>query len=239
MSTPETTGVVGQERRRRSPLPFLLTAVVTAALLAGGTFAVWSASADLDDGTITAGDLNLTLTGGPTYYDVSADRSDAKPIEITGGLTLEGHEVGEGWLMVPGDTVAVVYQVEVTLVGGNMIGALSLDIDDDEPVVDIDYTFEAYWVYGDKPLKADEDTGLMYLTPGGSLHFDDAKALRMASTKETFVVVIYATFDPETKDRNGATKEEVLADVSITLTHVRTPGLGKFGTPTPGPSPEG
>ncbi|MCL2466360.1 MAG: SipW-dependent-type signal peptide-containing protein [Micrococcales bacterium] len=234
MSTPETTIVVAQERRRRSPL-LLVAAVVTAALLAGGTFALWSASLGLDGGTITAGDLNLELSDDPMYYDVSADRTDGQENEVVDGVT--GHEVDDTWLMVPGDTVAVVYEVEVTLTGDNMVAELSLDIDDDKLEIEgIDYTYKLYRENGDQ-LEASEGTDLVYLAPAESddeviagEEGEDVPVYSLADETETFTVVIFATFDVDTPGRQDVLAVDALENIKITLTQVRTPGIGLFAT---------
>ncbi|MCL2422470.1 MAG: alternate-type signal peptide domain-containing protein [Micrococcales bacterium] len=234
MSTPETTIVVTQERRRRFPVP-LVAGVAAAVLIGGSTFALWSVSQSLDGGTITAGDLDLTLAStGPDYYDVSDDRADAEALTIGDIDGLVGHAIDAStWRMVPGDTVAVVYEVEVTLEGDNMIGALSVDVEDAALLIpEMDYAVEVYLADGTQLDVATD--GVVYLAApetgqGGD---PDAEATTpvhaMATNSETLTVVVFGTFDPDTSDRDSVTVTETLAGVSISLKQVRTAGMGQF-----------
>ncbi|MDR0847561.1 MAG: alternate-type signal peptide domain-containing protein [Propionibacteriaceae bacterium] len=108
----------------------VIAAVAGAALLLGGsTYALWSATANLDGGSITAGNLNIAA-GTPSAYDVSSDRTDTSAIVIDGTTlgNLTGHGITQGtWKMVPGDTMALVLPYTLTLEGDNLVAALSID----------------------------------------------------------------------------------------------------------------
>ncbi|MDR2897073.1 MAG: SipW-dependent-type signal peptide-containing protein [Propionibacteriaceae bacterium] len=131
----------------------IIATVAGVALLAsGGTYALWTATANIDGGTITTGNLNLTA-GTSNVWDVSADRSDVGNVTtaaqaagadtpaftattltaFTGEPALQGHLIDNladsvastDWKMVPGDTVALVYPFEVELAGDNLVASLS------------------------------------------------------------------------------------------------------------------
>ncbi len=129
----------------------VIAAAAGAALLIGGsTYALWSASGNVTGGTITAGNLDLTVDQSRAY-DVSADRDDSTvaPVQITEGTTLtlatgetgsvtnlnntagaiSGHPIDKlaDWRIVPGDTVAVAIPMDVTLVGDNLVADLTMD----------------------------------------------------------------------------------------------------------------
>ncbi len=153
MSNLNTTPVivVTEEKKRRRGLIWVAAGAAAAVVAAGGgTFALWSDSASFSGGTITAGDLDLTLVKDTAFYDISPDRQDIAPIEASGVVLLDtskhdenipdgvdwmqneelmGHAITKiaDWRMVPGDTVAAVAETEVTLVGDNLVAELSVD----------------------------------------------------------------------------------------------------------------
>ncbi len=135
--------------RRRNAV---IAAAAGAALLIGGsTYALWSATDNINGGTITAGRLDLTV-GDIVAYDVSSDRTDsseaiATPLILADGYAesispklsvseeegeegaLAGHLIDDTdtWMIVPGDTVAVTIPLEIILEGDNLVAALTLD----------------------------------------------------------------------------------------------------------------
>lgn len=240
MSTPDTTVVVVEERRRRFPLP-LIAAVAGAALLGGTTFALWTAYGDLPGGTIQAGDLDLELKDTGTFYDVSADRADALiTVPGTDG-TVDGHEIADpsAWRIVPGDKVAVVYTVDVTLVGDNMVAALSLEESTGAGTMllndDMDYSFAVYRagveVVSETPLAGSALTYLAAPEAGqayGVADADGVTVFSMVSSTETFTVVVYGEFDSAAADQDNTTVTDTLGGLAVTLTQVRDSGIGQF-----------
>ncbi len=125
----------------------VIAGVAGAALLFGGsTYALWSASAGVDGGTITAGDLRL-VGGTSSVWDVSTGqdgttyRTDQTENAIKvvmntvgeeeGGTALDGapyaHAIDKStWRMVPGDEVAIALPYKVTLEGDNLVAVLEL-----------------------------------------------------------------------------------------------------------------
>ncbi len=236
MSTTPDTVVVVDERRRRFPVP-LVAAVATAALLGGSTFALWSASGDLTGGTVVAGDLDLSLKSS-AFFDVSADRADVVQNPITSGVKITGHTVDLAkWRIVPGDKVAMVHTVDVTLEGDNMVAALSVT---EKPGADlnIDGMSYSYEVYRSSGTKLVSETALgtaqsLYLAApeaaGAVGPGVDAEAVTpvyaLSGAKETLVVVVYGTFDAAQVDTLDSAKAyDALSDLTVTLTQVRDTG---------------
>ncbi|SFJ80444.1 alternate-type signal peptide domain-containing protein [Cellulomonas sp. KH9] len=96
------------------------------ALLAGGaTFATWSDSATQNGGVITSGNLDIEPVGAPTWYDVSADRTDGGA--VTPVTNLPAHTVDlTQWKIVPGDRAEATYSFDVKLEGDNLAAKLDL-----------------------------------------------------------------------------------------------------------------
>ncbi|MCL2593911.1 MAG: SipW-dependent-type signal peptide-containing protein [Promicromonosporaceae bacterium] len=196
MNTPMI--VVTEEKNRRKGL--LWMAGITAgavALVGGGTFALWSASDDFSGGSITAGDLNITVTAESGMFDVSEDRADRNTnVPGTGNLVndewangLMGHKIDTAnWRIVPGDTVAMAIVADVVLVGDNMVAALTLTELDDEgdglsDALNNPFMEWSYEVYVGGALRASgdiddfsEELHLAYLTTNvlnSGVYFDD------------------------------------------------------------------
>ena len=141
-----------EKKNGRKRVTAIIAVAAGAALLIGGsTYALWSATAGKDGGTITSGDLNL-VAGEASSYDVSFDRSDETfpavaidgsnvpltfnkdqadvvPLNTDDDGILTGHVIDNltDWRIVPGDTVAVLFPYTVTLKGDNMVAQLTLD----------------------------------------------------------------------------------------------------------------
>jgi alternate signal-mediated exported protein len=229
-----TVVVVTDDRRRRRGLLWVAGAVA-ALLLGGSTFALWSANVVFSGGTITAGDLNLTEVTDTAFYDVSDDRTDADVTLPGTDGSRQGHAIDslETWRMVPGDTVAAVFSAEVTLEGDNLVGRLSvsgMDTQSGAPASTI-WSTEVY--RGGVLLYQSElpaDGTVTYLSAPGTgqgAGAEDAKpdnVQAMDQTTETFTVVVYDTFDPDTADRTDVQKADVLASLTLQLDQVRDTG---------------
>ncbi len=148
--TPRTTTTVVVEERRRRKAPILWIAGGAACLLAAGsTFALWQDTAVFTGGTITAGNLDLVTDQTPSFYDVSTISGDPNPANagtssasglITDASLLRadesttipnttglGHAIDpSSWRITPGDTVAAVYDADVTLKGDNLVADLNI-----------------------------------------------------------------------------------------------------------------
>lgn len=203
-------------QKRRNAI--IAAALGAALLMGGGTYALWSASADLGGAKITAGDLNIT-TGDNTYmYDISADSLTAgSPVAISYGTTelgdLTGIVIDNTFVIVPGDTIAFVYSYDITLVGDNIAAELSIDSETTEvnfPTESLTFSFNLFDEDGDlfKSGSLDDIGGLLYT-------FDEP-------TEESIYLVFMVTFDSATSDRDDVTEVLSLGDLlSVTLTQVR------------------
>jgi alternate signal-mediated exported protein len=227
--------VVTEEKKRRKGL--LWVAGGTALLLGGSTFALWSASADIGGGSVTAGDLNITAEDESSFWDVSADRLDATD-ELPGtDGSQPGHLIDDTatWRMVPGDKVAAVFDATVTLEGDNLVGHLTVDgLDGAEGQFNegINWSYEVY--SGDQLLSAeaalpsDGNTGMFFSAPraGQDSGASDANDLvvEMEETTKNVTVVIYGEFDAATEEREMVTVEHTLGELKLTLNQVRSVG---------------
>ena len=140
-----------EKKNGRKRVTAIIAVAAGAALLIGGsTYALWSATAGMDGGKITSGDLNLEA-GDVSAYDVSYDRQDSVPVTdgtnnlifnakenldgdtviVNGGkdgVTMTGHDIDlNSWLITPGDTAAVLFPYTVTLKGDNLVAQLTIN----------------------------------------------------------------------------------------------------------------
>ncbi|QAY64603.1 alternate-type signal peptide domain-containing protein [Xylanimonas allomyrinae] len=226
--------LVTEVRRRRGGAIWLAGgAALAVALLGGGTFALWSQSVGLDGGTITAGDLSLSAEAS-SFYDVSADRNYTEAIAGLSNPVVKGQKISpETWLMVPGDKVAAVLPVVVTLKGDNLVAtlALSSEVFGQDKVIPGEYT---YAVYDGKGTAIAQEAKV---PAGGVLATLQAKGLgqgvaggegiptRAVDGTETFTVVVFDTFD-ENGTPEAPGRKDALTDLEVTLTQIRTPGVG-------------
>ncbi|MCL2422402.1 MAG: alternate-type signal peptide domain-containing protein [Micrococcales bacterium] len=232
--TDPTTGaslIVVTEDRRRRRSPWVAAAAV-ALLLGGSTLALWSAKAEFSDGEINSGDLNMVRSDGDTkFYDVSADRTDATVTLAGTDGSQPGHEVDlVDWVMVPGDKIAAVFSVDITLAGDNLVARLSVDVPDVAPAGPgvppaMTWTYEVYQegvaLFVEQDLTAD---GAMYLSSAdGADDSVDPHVVALASNDpQRFTVVVYGTFDADARD--GAVSAYDLKGVSLHLDQVRDTG---------------
>ena len=132
----------------------VIAAVAGAALLVGGsTYALWQATADLKGGTITSG--QLAIKGDDMQaWDISQDRVDTRSVHVSedteqslqgaDGQPMKGHLIKYlddpdlSWMMVPGDTVALIFPYTITLQGDNLVAGLTIDGEFSKLVTGID-----------------------------------------------------------------------------------------------------
>ncbi|MCL2490303.1 MAG: alternate-type signal peptide domain-containing protein [Propionibacteriaceae bacterium] len=169
----------------------IAAALGAALLMGGGTYALWTTQADLNGGTITAGNMSITADETTPFlaFDISADRLDTTEdaVEI-GGVSVDktGAPITDlsTWRMVPGDTVALLFNYDLLLEGDNLQATLSLD-------------------------GLDGANGFEHLTLAGTLYDSNGLPLAVVDADEAqvdgltqndsgrVVLVIYATFDPD------------------------------------------
>jgi len=197
----------------------LRTGIVAAALgaallLGGGTYALWSDSASLSGGTITAGDLRLDA-GTMAAYDISADTAGPGGTPaVVNGVTLDsvtGTPIADlsDWRMVPGDTLALAFPYDLTLSGDNLKADLNLDVSKLAESNEFEGLDLQYAVFGD---------GTVHKAQGAVPSSGVATVATLSpSDSGPVVFVLYATLAAtETADQNAVLD---LADtLELTLT---------------------
>ena len=95
----------------------IIAIVAGAVLLLGGgtTLAYWSTQATVNAGTVSSGDLNLTLVETPSW-SLTPEGGTAAPVADITVIDI-----------VPGDTVTLTQDVTITLIGENLIADLAVD----------------------------------------------------------------------------------------------------------------
>lgn len=84
---------------------------------AGGTFAQWSESENLDGGTVTAGHLDMEVSAG-TWYDTKGTTATGDDTELDAST----------FRVVPGDTIEYRATITQDLVGDNLEAELESDL---------------------------------------------------------------------------------------------------------------
>lgn len=112
----EATSTTRRDLRRGSRTKAIIAIAAGAVLLLGGgtTLAYWSTQATVDGGTISSGDLNLTLVDSPSW-SLTPEGGDSAPVTDIAAIDI-----------VPGDTVTLTQDVTLTLVGDNLIADLTV-----------------------------------------------------------------------------------------------------------------
>ena len=268
-----------EQKNRRKGVTAIVALVAGVALLAGGsTYALWSASDDIKGGTITAGDLDLKADKAYSF-DVSADRADGDatvlnraelPLRFAEDQAgevinlkavddqLTGHAIEElaTWLMVPGDTVAVLIPYTVTLKGDNLVAELTIDSTEmvaEQKNTDMVYHYAVFDANGQQigqtnPIESAVSlpVALFQANQAGQGHgVPDQYTDSNGNTVEvpvididdemdgtahiTLVVFGHFTDTGETQGRKNVTAADALGTVTATLTQVRS-GTDNFVT---------
>lgn len=199
------------------------------ALLAGGTtFALWTDSADVDGGVITAGNLQLELAENQ-WYDVSADRTDSP------------HEIDLGdFLIVPGDTIRGDYDIDAALAGDNIVAQLSIqqgtasgDLLGDAHGVTV--TYRVVDADGDEVLPSTSISTASELELYASTDNENTGDPALPTLPgelggdSELTVEITAVFDPSTPDQVRTNASAALADMTVDLKQVRSGAPGYEG----------
>ena len=234
----------------------ILAGVAGAALLLGGsTYALWSANDDVAGGKITAGDLNIEA-GTFAAFDVSSDRADAGTQVIAGSSALMGHAVtltangattaAGDWRIVPGDTLAMTFPLDVTLQGDNLIADLTTNAkaltgakDFTDVAGQLSYSYRLFngtteITSGATALPADT-TALATIASNdldkGAGTADTGSGIVTVGTnnKASLTYVLLVTFtDTATGQDNVKEIADLSGDFTATLTQLRKPGVGQF-----------
>jgi alternate signal-mediated exported protein len=237
------------KRSNRRIKGLIAGAAGVALLLGGSTFALWSANGTAGGGTITAGNLDLTAEAA-AFHDISSDRTDTDGATNT-AVGVPGHPIGDStalgsYRIVPGDTIAGVYEYEITLLGDNLVADLNLafatggtstlanlgltydlkitsttgtlveETDQSWPTVDGKILTQSFQAYETADARIDKNGGTALPMVGS-----DGKA--------KVKLVIKATLPGDTvTDRVDVGMIKELNTLTATLTQSRTTGNGNF-----------
>lgn len=177
---------------------------VAAAVVVGGagSFALWSESADLAGGSISAGTLAVASTG-TSWTDISPDRvAGAKPINLA------------SFSAVPGDTLEGTYTVDADLTGDNMTAEVRVNSAALSGALAAGMT-ATYDLYVAGTLVVDDQP----LGSSASSTYVTAADLAAGGTEDVKVVVT-AAFSKDATDLQGATAN--LSGIGVNLTQVRS-----------------
>jgi len=208
---------VNQKRRNA-----LIAAALGAALLiGGGTYALWSDTAAIEGGTVTAGNLDIGA-GEMKTYDVSADvQRGADSIMVgTTDLSIPGEEIDlEHWTIVPGDTIALVFDYEVVLVGDNLQAELTLNASN---VYAATSSFDPGNITMEYQVFTEGDATMQARATLPTAN-DVALATLVPADSGTVVFVLFVTFDGEKVTGQTDVTEllDLSGDVVMKLTQVR------------------
>lgn len=117
------TEAVPASRRDNRPAPAgrsrtkaIIAIAAGAVLLLGGgtTLAYWSTQATINAGTVSSGDLDLTLVDTPSW-SLTPEGGAAAPVTDIAAIDV-----------VPGDTVTLTQDVTLTLIGDNLVADLAV-----------------------------------------------------------------------------------------------------------------
>ena len=172
----------------------VIAGVAGVALLTGGsTFALWSASADLEGATITNGALAVDAGDPMEWVDVSADRADSPHV-------IDADE----WRMVPGDVAQGTQELTVTMTGDNLVANLSVDTTDVDPPEGVTISYRL--LDGTTPLGTgtlDDPLELRFATNASSQGSPADSIILPTGGSKTFVVELTVTFDEDAEESQG------------------------------------
>ena len=201
----------------------LVAGAAGAALLMGGaTFALWSDSANVEGGRITAGNLDVEAVA-PVWNDVSADRSEGAHV-----IDLDTFRI------VPGDTIEGKFGFRAALEGDNMVAELSLaDLDGyGNPAFVAALASEAtYEVYVDGEIVDHGDItdaeSIFLASEDNTQNRPELPALPADLPADANVeLVVFVTFPDEIAERDLVEASAKLKDFRVTLTQSRDAGVG-------------
>lgn len=199
-----------------------------ALLMGGGTFALWSDSAQVPEAAITSGNLDVAVVApgcdvsgvegqastSPWHWaDVSTDRQDSP------------HWINlSEFRIIPGDTIEGRIGIDVGLEGENMVAQLGADLGLEEgalDVLDIDVTAVTQGAEACDEVPLQDGTITLASEDNGNA----AGLTTVGATAEgaaDFTAVVTITF-PETVANQDHVRETVdLSGAAITLNQVRT-----------------
>ncbi|MDN6748437.1 MAG: alternate-type signal peptide domain-containing protein [Brevibacterium sp.] len=200
---------------KKQTLGVIAGAAGAALLLSGGTFALWSDSADVNGGEITAGNLDVAVVD-TAWTDTSSDRSDA------------GHTIDlNTFTIVPGDTITGKFGVDVGLEGETLLAQPKRATADGELTghlaAGLNLKYSVQNAAGTEVATGDAAGVTVDLVSTDNGNKGSAVVAGTKTTDGTadFNVVVTATFDAATSDQDLAKAQAELAGAGIELNQVR------------------
>ncbi|MCZ9635233.1 SipW-dependent-type signal peptide-containing protein [Rhodococcus sp. BH5] len=229
--------------RKRKFIGFLIAIFGVLLILGGTTFALWNDEDTSEGGNIVSGELSVRSVGETSWYDVSPDRSDIATIEE---IDRSGHLIPDPtqFHIIPGDTIAILHEYSVRVSGDNLIGRLDVAIpnfaQNEQNGISVSYRMFAGdgWLQTDSIDLIDGNQTIAYVqgSSGTSGGVPDANVPIISLPEQeqsNFRLVIFAYFNSETTGTTAQNAVTDIGDVTLSITQVRTPGVGNFVTPTP------
>ncbi|MCL2784417.1 MAG: alternate-type signal peptide domain-containing protein [Propionibacteriaceae bacterium] len=214
----------------------VIAAVAGAALFLGGsTYALWTATADLNGASISSGNLNLSSADDVLAYDVSSDRGYSADVVVADfGANINIGKKGvavdlDSWNIVPGDKLALVLPFEVELVGDNLAAELTISLDEiiaspgfrkGNLEIAFDTIVDGVTDSDIDPEESPISLGVFGNSNSGGFLNDVTVVVNSTTGKSAGVVVMYVTFNKAAED--DMTKVMDLAEkIELTLTQYR------------------
>lgn len=189
---------------------FVAGAAGIALLMGGATFALWSASDDIDGGTITAGNL-----------DVDVLEEEVTWTDISGGGNVPINDLG-AFRIVPGDTIQGRFPIDVALEGDNLRAELSFDTgnvtgDLGQRLSDFEFEVSA----GEEKFASTDPSNPFVpitLTPASGTSGDSGVAVPVETDGfADLTAVVKMTFDRDTPEQDLVQKHLALEDAKVEL----------------------
>lgn len=196
---------------------------LAAALLAGGTFALWSDTETVGGASITNGNLDIAVTA-PAAAGWTDTSYVAKPGDTVTSKTISNIS---NFRLVPGDTVKGSYTLTGKLEGDNLKGTLALDASTGATLpsgVTVGYVVKdgTGAAVESGTLTAGKATLNVASTEYAAAHSTDTtKYLTFAKTGTSYTIETTVTFASATNGTTSATSAVKLGDMKLTLTQVR------------------
>ncbi|MDR1392453.1 MAG: hypothetical protein LBJ62_00545 [Bifidobacteriaceae bacterium] len=212
----------------------VIAAVTGVALLMGGsTFALWTAGDTFDSaGNISTGTLEVAKgSADVAFYDVSADRGNADGGATNTAIGVDGHIMDADGLIVPGDTIAVLYPAfEVTMKGDNLVGEMKLSLAGVMNTIEISKVQYKVKIGGGAWSSLTEwstltaPVSLGYVSNEEDSGVDEVKALGGETGEVT--VALFVTFNEAAT--GDMLEDQALQNLSLAVTQVRTDQVGNY-----------
>ncbi|WP_336662799.1 alternate-type signal peptide domain-containing protein [Leucobacter sp. USHLN154] len=184
-----------------------------ALLLGGSTFALWSANANVAGGTVTAGNLEVSVADG-SWNDVSAEHTTPVAIPALADFRI-----------IPGDVLEGTFPVDVAALGDNFAADLTVGFTSPSGALlaDLEGVTVTYSILdADGNVVGAGDT--VSVLSEDSVVVDPAAIVvdnLLDGSAPELTAVVTATFDADTPDQVRTATEALLGDLDVTVSQKR------------------